>query len=667
MKKTSAMILIFGIIFLFFIQLSGTLVESIYILDLMNTSLDEKALGVLFYFTPLLLIPFFRKSGMVWITFAILLLARGLLPYLSTANRLMASGIGTFAVLGLLFLVLAARRTGETPSKLASWGSAGLALGLSLSVLLRTLYFGLDYSLSDAGGWVGWGLALLLGISLLQLGAPLGAPNGSTPAVEPQKGGVTAAILGIYMVLTLSWFSFSAPAVIARWTEGSYPLIVITTSLFSVGWIAFLFLSPHWIERIGKRALLVSNLAFTLSLAAVLLVHRVPFPLALDSAPVVVAEPGWLAQALLGLMLLLFPVIFLDMRVFVRQFVESTPTPRQLVPGILLAGFVLLLLVFANIFSNVWGYVEPVSPPFRNTFWLAYVVMAGIITLLAWRSPKMVVPAGQATTPTLVLRSAWVVLLAVIFFATAVRALPAERVRMDGSGRTSLVVMTFNTQQSNDESAERSFDEQLSLIRRVSPDILALQESDSTRISLNNNDYVRYFTENLGYYAYYGPTTGTGTFGTALLSKYPLLNTRTVFIYSDQDETAITEAEIEVGGLRFTIYNVHPDGSDAAMLAFADTLLDRSKDKPFVIALGDYNLRDHEEAYQCIDSVFTNAWVSVYPTEISPEGVDMSGNNRIDHIFVSRVLGVNRPVYVLPPNSATDHPVHWAEIFWQTP
>ena len=134
--------------------------------------------------------------------------------------------------------------------------------------------------------------------------------------------------------------------------------------------------------------------------------------------------------------------------------------------------------------------------------------------------------------------------------------------RSQETKRTSLVVMTFNTQQSNDDFAEKSFEAQLALIRKVSPDILALQELDSARISLNNNDYVRYFAEKLGYYSYYGPTPGTGTFGTAILSKYPLVNTRTAFTFSDKDETGVAEAEIEVNGMRISIYNVHPDGSD---------------------------------------------------------------------------------------------------------
>jgi endonuclease/exonuclease/phosphatase family metal-dependent hydrolase len=245
-------------------------------------------------------------------------------------------------------------------------------------------------------------------------------------------------------------------------------------------------------------------------------------------------------------------------------------------------------------------------------------------------------------------------------------AWPASPVPAPPEPRTSLVVMTMNTQQSNAEDGEKSYKEQLALFRKVSPDILALQESDSARISLNNNDYVRYFAENLGYYSYYGPTPAAGSYGTAILSKYPLENRRTAFIFSDKDETANAEAEIVVVGRTFTIFVVHPDSSDPAMLAFARALLERSQGKS-VIALGDYNLRDYEEAYQLIDGVMTNAWTSVYPTEIGADGVDMSGENRIDHIFLSPDLRARNPVYILPPESATDHPVHWSEVTWGQP
>ena len=55
MRKSLLLVIAFAILILFIIQSIGTLVKSIYILDLMNSNLDEKALGVLFFFVPLLL------------------------------------------------------------------------------------------------------------------------------------------------------------------------------------------------------------------------------------------------------------------------------------------------------------------------------------------------------------------------------------------------------------------------------------------------------------------------------------------------------------------------------------------------------------------------------------------------------------------------------------
>lgn len=655
MKKSHLLVIAFGILLLFIIQSAGTLVESIYILDLMNSNLDEKALGVLFFFLPLLLLPFYKKNQpvLVWLLFGLLFVTRGLTPYLSTANRLPASGIATAVSFSLFFLLIT-----SLPA-VSRWAPAGLALAVGLSTLLRTAGHGIELSLTPAGGWVGWGLGLILGLCL--------ALSGIKPESATQQGGGkrTLSVWGIYLILTLVYFSISAPAVIARWTEGNYTLIVSAVSLFSLGWVWLSTRRPDIIERISSRMLVIWNLLFTLSLTLTLLAQRVAFPPTLDSPAVVVGAPSLLQLVPLVLMLLLFPVLYLDLQIFLREMQSSTLPPRNLAPGILLGSFSLVVLIFVNIFSNVWGYIEPISPPFRNTFWLAYLILSGAISLLAWRCSRG--RANAENEPAGGRSWVWAVLLLAIFLTTLVFALPGPRLQADAAGKNSLRAMTFNTQQSNDEFAEKSFEAQLALIRLVSPDILALQETDSTRISLNNNDYVRYFADNLGYYSYYGPTTGTGTYGTAILSKYPLLNMRTVFIYSDKDETGVAEAEVDLAGLRFTIYDVHPDGSDPAMLAFAQTLLARAQDKPYVIALGDYNLRDYEAAYLLIDEVLSNAWVSVYPSEISPDGVDMSGENRIDHIFLSQNLSALNPTYILPPESATDHPVHWTDILWGSP
>ncbi len=655
MKKSHLLIITFAILFLCIIQSAGTLVELIYILDLMTSGLDAKVLGVLFFFASLLLLPLSKKNPrlLVWLLFSVLFISRGLTPYLDTTNRLIASGIAAAVSLTLFLLLITL-----SPASGRS-APAGLALSVALSTLLRTLGHGIELSLTPAGGWVGWIIVLLLGLSLVL------SDLKPDPSVQQMGGKRTVPIFGIYLILTLVYFSVSAPAVIARWTEGNYTLIVSAVSLFSLAWV---WLSTHradFLERISPRLVVVWNLLFTLSLTLTLLAQRVSFPRTLGSAPVVVGTPSILQMVPLGLMLLLFPVLYLDLQIFLQRMEDSTQPSHSLVPGILLGSFTLILLVFVNIFSNVWGYIKPISPPLRNTFWLAYFILSALITLLVWLSirNKPAVERIQTTSHSWI----WSVVLAAIFLVTLFFALPTPHVQADAAGKTSLRVMTFNTQQSNDQFAQKSFQAQLALIRQVSPDILALQETDSTRISLNNNDYVRYFAENLGYYSYFGPRTPTGTYGTAILSKFPLQNTNTIFMYSDKDETGVAAAEVEVAGLRFAIYDVHPDSSDPAMLAFAQTLLDISKDKPYVIAMGDYNLRDYEAAYQLIASFYTNAWVSVYPSKISPGGIDMSGENRIDHIFLSHNLTAVNPTYILPPESATDHPVHWTDIEWGRP
>jgi endonuclease/exonuclease/phosphatase family metal-dependent hydrolase len=353
------------------------------------------------------------------------------------------------------------------------------------------------------------------------------------------------------------------------------------------------------------------------------------------------------------------------MRLFINRIRQLEPSPGELAPGMLLGSGALVLLVFINIFTNVWGYVPPISSPFRNMFWLPFLLMAGAVTLLAVGRTQEMMDSIQEPQGAQGIQWEWAALLAVIFLGSVVGTLHGIPTHVDSSGATSLRVMTYNIQAANDAAGERSYDRQLALIRQVSPDILALQESDTARISLNNNDFVRYYASQLGYYSYYGPTTVTGTYGTAILSKYPLLNTRSVFSYSDQDEIGTTEAEIEVAGHRFTIYDLHPDGSDLAKLVCIQTILQRSAGKPDVIVLGDFNLRDYEQGYQLISGTYTNAWESVYPSKISPDGTDMSGKNRIDHIFISSDLFAMDPTYLLPPASATDHPVHWAEIFWE--
>ncbi|GAB4478555.1 MAG: hypothetical protein Kow0088_18500 [Anaerolineales bacterium] len=655
MKPSNRYALIFALLFLFLLHSIGTLIESIYILDLLKTSLDEKALGLLFLFAPILLL-FFKRNparGWMWLFFVILFIGRGLIPFLPTVGRLWAAGLASSAALLLLPLLLHTRFEGERPSGRAI--SLGLALAVGLSVLLRTLGFGIDYALQSAGGWLGWVLGLALGVALW----------GVADAKEEKFASAEESLapwVGLWMVFALVYFAFSAPSVMARWAESDYRLTVGIIGLLCLAWAGVLIARPSWASHLSPMVVLLWNVLFTFALTGTLLINRVTFPPTPESSPLIVGPAGWPQQVPFYLTLLLLPVIFLDLYLLTEHWQQKSPSLPSSAAGMVLGVFLLILLVFMQIFTNVWGYVEPVSPWFRNKFWLPYFLSGALLTVVVYfyrrRLKGVAQTLGQDFSPN------WLILLAVLFGSSLWATLATTRVQHFEPRAGSLIVMTYNLQQANDSFGERSYERQLALMQQVDADIIALQESDSARVSLNNTDLVRYFAGKLGYYSYYGPGPISGTYGTAILSKYPLLNPHVVFSYSDQDEIGTAVAEIEVEGKRFTIYNVHPDGSDTAMMVFAQALLQQIGNKPYVIALGDYNLRDDEAAYQLIAARLTNVWESLYPTKISPEGIDMSGRNRIDHIFLSQPLQPRWAKYLLPPDSATDHPLHWAEIGW---
>jgi hypothetical protein len=146
--------------------------------------------------------------------------------------------------------------------------------------------------------------------------------------------GTISAVLGLVTVLTLVYFVFSSPGVLARWTEGNYQLIVITVSLFSLLWFALTLVKPSLLSQLKPSLINLWNIAFALSLVSTILVHTIKFPPTLDSPPVVVTSPFWYEQIPLVLTLLLFPVVFVDFGLFADRFRIPTRCPLPGHPGL---------------------------------------------------------------------------------------------------------------------------------------------------------------------------------------------------------------------------------------------------------------------------------------------------------------------------------------------
>lgn len=111
-----------------------------------------------------------------------------------------------------------------------------------------------------------------------------------------------------------------------------------------------------------------------------------------------------------------------------------------------------------------------------------------------------------------------------------------------------LKVAGYNLQQGYGLNGQRSHKEQCEVLEEIDADIVALSENDTARIAGGNFDIVRYLAECLDMYSYAGPKTGIGTFGYALLSKYPIDNPETYHLFSGLNLTGSDNPENVSGG-----------------------------------------------------------------------------------------------------------------------
>jgi len=663
------------LLFLFFIQQITFLVESIYILDLLHTSIDSKAFGILFLAMPMFL--FFVKPARInyIILVSVMLLSVLLSPVLPTSMRIVSSGLAAG-----LFLLWFAMQFSDKNMPEANWGQAA-ALAVLASAAFRAAGHSLDISVSGNTKFIGW-LLVSFAIALFYLIIKKYPFQNNTKSVDIRGGSEVSmwfSVFGLAGSILLIYFAFSSPAVMARWTEGNYFGIHIVFCVSILIFIVFGSKILHY-SRL-KELLLVWNSIFIVLLIWNFLIHRVSFPSSPESAPVIVGETNFYSQLITYLMLTFSPVIFINITLF--AFKIKGIRPAKLATPFLTAAIIMVLCIFMLILSNVWGYVNPVSNIFRNQFYLPFAV-AAILTLLPHFFNQHTQPDlySGISFPT---GSKFLSILLVGICFGAIYPANEKRIEFKNTDKHELTVMTYNIQQGVDLFGNKNYEGQLATIVEINPDIICLQESDVTRISGGNNDVVRYFAENLGFFSYYGPKTVTGTFGTAILSRFPLDFCRTIFTYSNKDEIGTTVSNVTVGNQEITIINSHPAGNNKAREAHINEVVNLAKTDIMVIAAGDYNFDQESPWYKKIARVLNNAWQTKYPDAIGPvdtnkldlsfeERKSSSGillpdgkidmKDRIDHIFLSKVFELAEAHFLPAPESDTDHPVHWVVVRW---
>ncbi len=96
------------------------------------------------------------------------------------------------------------------------------------------------------------------------------------------------------------------------------------------------------------------------------------------------------------------------------------------------------------------------------------------------------------------------------------------------------------------------------LIKELEIDVIGLLESDLQRIIMGNRDTTQFLAEDLGMYVDYGPGPNKHTWGCALLSKFPIVNSTHHLLPSPVGELApAIEATLDVYGEMVDVFVFH--------------------------------------------------------------------------------------------------------------
>jgi endonuclease/exonuclease/phosphatase family metal-dependent hydrolase len=642
-------VILFSILFLFFFQLLTDFMAAIYAFGLLQVDIPIEIAFVLLLLSPVLLILFPRwlsTRRALLILVGIVLICRVTETLLDTRGQLMVAGIGTASFLIFLPAWLAAQSRESSGFRSLIVG-LGVMFAMALSMLLRALNSTVDLSSAGAGQIMAWVLALIATWLMFAKFSVVTRMDQSTSTAS--KGRITAYSVGFVSGLLLLYFALTAPQVIARWMEVD-PLPILATLVVAL--CLYVLIVNRWVKRtaISPTVILIWNALFVAALTLTIALQQMYFPSERTAYPIFgVAAVSW-QWIPLALMLLLSPIIFINLGLFTCQIIDAQPQPRTLGIGFSLAALWALILIFANVSTTVYDYLPVLGPLWRDREWLVFLLagLSMLLPVLAVRKDSFNWDVNDL--PAKVFRPIFGALILIGMITLIGAWVTAAKPIAPATSGAALKVLTYNIQQGYDAQGQKNYDGQLALIKQINPDVIGLQESDTSRIANGNSDVVRYFADRLGMHSYYGPQTVLGTFGIALLSRYPIENPRTFYMVSAGEQTATIVAEITVNGKTYQVMVTHL-GNDGPLPQVEDVLSQVDRQASTVL-MGDFNFRPTTDQYRQATAVLDDAWVRAgSPT---PIGAAWNAERRIDHVFVSPGVDVVDAQYVRAPTS--DHP-----------
>ena len=438
--------------------------------------------------------------------------------------------------------------------------------------------------------------------------------------------------LGFWLFAQIQFFQY--PGTITAWTSLPVPAvgaIFLLASFFSLHEGA-----ERLIRRIPAAAMLVAS-----GIAAADLSSLHVFP----------------AASLMILMLVL-----LDSLKRICAALELPGTGSRVRFG--LPSTLVMLLAFAWTFTATYDQAKLLgSEYFRDQAptMLFLVALVAALPVLSRTSPRTSGTPGRRALLLLVIGG--VLCLAFTFRRNANDAAPHA---------SSFRVATFNIYQGFDP---RGFDNRRKLLdfaRSEQPQILALQESDTSRPSSQNGNLVLWLARNLDLHSFYGPAPGAGSYGVSTLSQSPILRFSVMELPSNGEQAHLVLTRHRLEGRELNFLNTHFGLSDEDHTQQTEETIRwiRSIRGPIILA-GDFNL----DPKKAIDRRLLTRLVSEtgltdvlaaggYGDAIPPGKATHRNGRRIDTIFVSPDFRILR-ARVLQDVTVSDHYPVLADLQWR--
>ena len=197
---------------------------------------------------------------------------------------------------------------------------------------------------------------------------------------------------------------------------------------------------------------------------------------------------------------------------------------------------------------------------------LVLIFTVGTIEWGRWAGNKIVLPSDFRLAPRSRLRISrtkrWTLLssvgMGIIAMAASYGKMPTKQPELYYPDHRQFTAGIWTVHFGIDEPGHDSQWRMLELIRDMKVDVLGLLETDLHRFVYGNRDLTRAISEELGYYVDLGPGPNKHTWGAALISKFPILNSTHHLLPSPQGELApAIHATLDIHGERVDVFVSH--------------------------------------------------------------------------------------------------------------